>query len=263
MLKKLIFLTSAIAVTACKTVPQTVQDRNGNELKLVWQEEFSQDGVLDSSKWTKCERKKSDWNNYMSKKDELYVVKDGNLHLRGIINPDQKADPVPFLTGGVISKGKFNFKYGKIQIRAKFDSAQGCWPALWMLGEEGKWPTNGEIDLMEHLNFDDKVYQTVHSYYTLKVKDDNKPQKSITAPIDRKGYNTYGMEWDENSITFTVNNKPTLTYKRDSTKGPEQFPFEQDFYILMSMQIEGNWVGKADPTHYPTEMLIDWVRVYQ
>lgn len=29
------------------------------------------------------------------------------------------------------------------------------------------------------------------------------------------------------------------------------------------MQIQGSWVGKADPTQLPVEMQVDWVKFYE
>ena len=65
---------------------------------------------------------------------------------------------------------------------------------------------------------------------------------------------------------FTVNNKPTMTYPRVPNLGEKQWPFNQPFYFILSMQIGGNWVNKTgptEPTHYPAGMEIDWVRVYK
>ena len=137
------------------------------EWELVWEDDFTGE-KLDETKWTRCQRGPSDWNNTMSDDSRLLKVETGALHLSGIVN-DKKDDTAPYLTAGVTSKGKYAFTYGKVQIRARFKSAQGAWPALWMLGAEGGWPANGEIDLMEHLNFDEIVYQTVHSEYTVKI----------------------------------------------------------------------------------------------
>ena len=232
--------------------------------ELVWREEFAGQ-TLDDSRWTRCKRGRSDWNNTMSDDPALVKIADGVLHLRGIVNDNKDKDPVPYLTAGVTSRGKYAYRYGKVQIRARFKCAQGAWPALWMLGAEQGWPAGGEIDLMEHLNFDDKVYQTVHSEYTVRIDKTNTPKKSGTAPIERDDWNTYGCEWEADRIVFTVNGKPTHTYPRVPALGEKQWPFDQPCYFILSMQIGGKWVngtGPTNPDHYPAGMEIDWIRVY-
>ena len=232
--------------------------------KLVWSDEFETD-KLDNTKWERCKRGTPDWQNTMSDDPRLLRIEDGVLHLRGIVNDKKDSDPAPFLTAGVTSKGKYAFRYGKVQIRARLKSAQGAWPALWMLGTDGGWPANGEIDLMEHLNFDRKFYQTLHSEYTIKIDKTNTPRKGSTAAIGRDDWNTYGCEWGADNIVFTVNGQPTHTYPRVPDKGEKQWPFNQPFYFILSMQIGGNWVngsGPTNPSHYPAGMEVDWVRVY-
>ncbi|UCF38892.1 MAG: glycoside hydrolase family 16 protein [Acidobacteriota bacterium] len=232
--------------------------------KLVWEEEFLGE-QLDGSRWSLCERGRADWMNTLSDDPRLLSVKDGVLHLRGIVNDRKDEDSSPYLTAGVTTEEKYAFRYGKVQIRARFKSAQGAWPALWMLGTDKPWPASGEIDLMEHLNFDHIVYQTVHSVYTVRIDKTNTPRKGGTAEIRRDDWNTYGCEWDTNQIVFTVNGRPTHTYPRVPEKGEQQWPFDQPFYFILSMQIGGKWVngsGPTNPSHYPAGMEIDWVRVF-
>lgn len=258
---------SLLAAASAWSAPEAGEGDSDSRIpgwKLVWQDEFAGTAV-DDTKWSRCQRGKADWMNTMSDDPALVEVADGILHLRGVVNERQDLDPVPYLTAGLTSKGKFAFLYGKVVIRARFKSAQGAWPALWMMGEQKGWPANGEIDLMEHLNFDDIVYQTVHSVYTVKIDKTNTPKKGSTARIDRDGWNTYGCEWDAEKVVFTVNGQPTHTYPRVPEKGEEQWPFNQPFYFILSMQIGGGWVngtGPTNPEHYPAGMEIDWVRVY-
>ena len=107
--------------------------------KLIWKDDFNGKGQFDEKKWSKIPRGKSDWNNFMSDDDRLYEQKNGNLILRGIVNDNLEADTAQFLTGGVYSKGKFSFTYGKVEIKAKLPNTKGAWPAFWMLPENYGW----------------------------------------------------------------------------------------------------------------------------
>lgn len=268
VLSGVIFVTASATVaapspasSALEPLPQPIDQK---KWKLLWQDEFN-GTQLDATKWVLCKRGKPDWMNTVSDDPRLIRVANGILQLNGIQNDNLEKDSAPYLTGAITSQGKFTFQYGKVQIRARFKSAQGAWPALWMLGQDRGWPDNGEIDLMEHLNFDDIVYQTVHSGYTLKIDKTNTPKKGITSKIERDLWNTYGCEWDADEIVFTVNGEPTLSYPRVPEKGEKQWPFNQPFYFILSMQIGGGWVngsGPTNPAHYPANMEIDWVRVY-
>ena len=257
-MKTILLLLTASAALVTAAVPTAPAG-----WKLVWNDEFDKSTRIDTKKWVPCERGTSDWNNYMTRDRRCYSVKDGVLHLIGIPNDGKDKGKVPYLTGGVTTQGKFDFKHGKIEISAKFKSAKGAWPALWLLGAKGGWPGNGEMDLMEHLNFDTTVYQTVHSEYTVNIDKSNTPPRGGTAEVKMDDFNTYGAEWDTDKIVFFVNGKTSHTYPRDPEKGPKQWPFDQPFYIIMSMQIEGGWVGKADPKDYPADLQVDWVRVYE
>lgn len=232
--------------------------------KLVWSDEFN-GAKVNSKYWSKIERGTPDWKNTMSKDPSLFAVKNGKLILRGKVNRNTKKDPSPFITGGLSTQRKVNFCYGKLEIRAKLDCAQGAWPALWLLPdtENGKWPDSGEIDLMEHLNFDDFAYQTVHSRYTYSPKG-GYPPKGATGKIKRNDYNIYTLEWYPNKLVFFINGKETFTYPRlPAEVGNGQWPFDKPFYILVDMQLGGSWVGKVNPDQLPVEMYIDWVRLYR
>src|SRR5690554_1984429 len=114
MINKVIaFLLSAGAIlTISCTVPS-------NEWKLVWQEEFDQPDGFDTTVWSKIPRGRADWQNYMSDYDELFDVVDGKLILRGMVNDILPNDTVPFLTGGLYTKDKKLFRYGRLEVNAR------------------------------------------------------------------------------------------------------------------------------------------------
>ncbi len=270
----LIILIAVTTLTACRQVPYTQIDqyiyvqkipRADANWQLIWEDSF--DGPeIDTTKWTRIPSGEADWNRHMSSDDRCYSLTDGHLILKGIANPDTLSDPRPFITGGLYTKGKFAFQYGKIEIHAKLECAQGAWPAMWMLAEQkknGAYPRNGEIDIMEHLNYDDLIYQTTHSYYTLELKEKENPPHGGTAPIDISQFNTFGLEWTPDNLIFTLNGDETFRYPRVPDVDSSQWPYDQPFFVLIDQQLGGSWVGEVDLNALPVQMMVDWVKVYQ
>uniref|UniRef100_UPI003217E4BA glycoside hydrolase family 16 protein n=1 Tax=uncultured Draconibacterium sp. TaxID=1573823 RepID=UPI003217E4BA len=241
------------------------ENREKKDWEIVWQDDFN-GPELDTLRWTKIPPNNADWGNYMTSDPQCYTFKDGKLYLTGIANKDKENDQRPYLTGGIYTKGKFAFQYGKIEIRAKLECAQGAWPAMWMLAEQqkyGKYPRNGEIDIMEHLNFDDIIYQTTHSYYTLELGQKNNPPHHGTTKIDIEKYNTFGLAWYPDKLVFSLNGVDTFTYPKVERVDSSQWPYDQPFYILIDQQLGGSWVGKVKAEDLPVNMIVDWVKVYQ
>ncbi len=253
------FFVCCTALMSCGS-----RSKSNEGWNLVWREEFNKEGVINEDVWSKIPRGMSDWNNYMSDYDSLYDVRDGNLVLTGMVTPAKLGDNVPYITGGIYTKNKKGFGNGKIEIRAKLGNAQGAWPAFWLLPfDNTQWPYGGEIDIMERLNGDTIAYQTVHSHYTHNLKMKQNPPQGSKGPIVKDEYNIYGVELYADSLVFSINGKHTFSYPRIETDKEGQFPFNRDFYLLLDMQLEGSWVGKANPKDLPVSMYIDWVRFYQ
>lgn len=232
--------------------------------KLIFEDEF-EGSSFDTQSWSYCKRGTPDWNKYLVSSPQTVQVENGVLKVRAIKNTNTAADPAPYLTGGIESRGKFNFKYGRAEIRAKFDNGQGSWPAIWMMPENniGGWPAGGEIDIMEHLNADNLIYQTVHSTYTYTAGYKNNPPSTKTVPINKDDWNVYGFNWYPDRIEFTLNGSITYTYPRIETSVAGQWPFDKEFYFILNMAAGGSWGGPVTDSHLPFEMQVDWVRVYQ
>jgi beta-glucanase (GH16 family) len=238
--------------------------KNARRTVLQWEENFNQGTHFDTTWWSKIPRGTADWNRHMSSYDSCYAMRDGKLILRGILNSKFPSDTAKYLTGGLYTKNKISFGYGRLEVSARLHGAQGAWPAIWMLAQNYQWPDGGEIDIMERLNFDSIAYQTIHTHYTytLGIKDNPKP--GATGVIDPNAFNTYAVEKHPDSLVFFINNIKTFTYPRIQTDKAEQFPFNKDkHYLLIDMQLGGSWVGKVNPKDLPVEMEVDWVRFYE
>ena len=254
-------VVSIIAGSGIKRVEKTISVSQSRVWKLLWEENFNTDGPVNTSNWTIQGKGSSDWKMYMTPTDELAFVQGGNLILKA------RKTSNGYETSGVASLNKFNFKYGKVEVKAKLSAGQGTWPAIWMMPVQsiyGVWPKSGEIDIMEHLNNDTKIYQVIHSNYidNLGLKTD--PPYSFTPSFVVGGFNTFGIEWFPDKIDFLVNGAVTFTYPRKASVPIDQlqWPFDQPFYLILNQSLGGAWVGKIDDSILPLQTEIDYVKVY-
>jgi hypothetical protein len=204
----------------------------------------------------------ADWQRNISPRPDLSEVKGGELLLKGIRNDDVATDSRSVLAGGVSTQGLFAMKYGKVEIRARLEGQKGAWPAIWMMPQNpvGTWPTCGEIDIIERLNFDDFVYHTVHSAWTGSHPKD--PPHMVKGEIKANGWNIYALEWTPERLVWRVNGKMTHSYRKVGDSH-ERWPWDVPFYLMIDMQLGGNWVGSVDESTLPVVMRIDWVKFYQ
>ena len=233
---------------------------------LVWHDEFDAP-TLNPQVWSKIWRSRADWAIHMSSNERLYALEDGDLVLRGMVNDFLPRDTSYFLTGGVWSRYRKAFGFGRLEVRAKFDVAQGFWPAIWMLPEVNKeldWPHGGEIDIMEHFRDNPTVNQTVHSHYTVNLRRRNRPSQVAYPAYNEGEYNVYGMERFQDSLVFFVNGRRTLNYPRYRKGVDGQFPFSQhDYYLILDAQLGRDRSPYIDTARLPVELRVDYVRYYE
>ena len=259
----LLLLTPVFLFSIIQCGEKTKESADG-KWKLVWEDDFK-GKEIDESKWAKIPRGNSDWNSYMSDHEDLFEIREGNLILKGIKNDVLPNDTAPVLTGGVYTKDKKTFGYGRLEIRAKMEPASGAWPAIWMLPAiDAKWPEGGEIDILERLGHNDAIYQTVHSKYTQDHGIKDNPPASSHIQLKPSKFNVYSLEKYPDSLVFYVNDTKTKVYPRIDTELDGQFPFsDNEFYLLIDMQLGGSWVGAVNTDELPVEMAVDWVRFYE
>nr|ABI54135.1 beta-1,3-glucanase C [Lysobacter enzymogenes] len=159
------------------------------------------------------------------------------------------------------TQGIRNFRYGRIEARMKLPSFMGAWPAFWALGSnlpQVGWPDSGEIDIMEHVNNEDRTYGTIH----WRDHNGNYAQYGGNTPVSVADWHVYAIEWDANAIRWYVDgNKFHEASIQGGVNGTEEF--HRDFFLLLNFAIGGNWPGfNVDESKLPAKMHVDYVRVY-
>ena len=254
---KIILIVFAMLGIALSSVGK--KEKKSHNWKLVWADTFDKNGNPDSTKWSYIKRSGGCYS-YMTNSNKDSYIQDGKLILRAQNNTDRK-DTALYTTGGLQTRGKYSFLYGKIEVRAKLGAGKGSWPAIWLLPEKDQ-PLYGEIDIMEQLNHDSIFYQTIHSHYTLKLGFRDNPPHFTTVKYKVGKFNVFGLEWYPDRLDLTLNGKCTFSYPRIQTDKPGQWTFDKPYYIILNEAL-GGWAGVIDPKELPLQMEVDWVKVYQ
>lgn len=232
--------------------------------KLIFEDSFNNDGEFDKSKWSYSPRWHPAWAKFLTEGKDYVNQENGMLVLR-MDNKVIKDDPIQYHSGGIQTAQKFSFKYGKVEVRAKFNHGKGSWPAIWMMPEQphlyGDWPNSGEIDIMEHVNNELMVHQTVHT--KSETNADGASRSTHQSPYKINDFNIYGIIWDSSKIEFYLNGELQYTYNKVDQGTSIQWPFDVPFYIILNQSGGAGWPGKIDDKDLPFEMKIDYVKVYQ
>jgi beta-glucanase (GH16 family) len=246
-----LFLTSASAQT-----PQW---------RLVWSDEFN-DTTINARNWTfDTGTGEKGWGNeeleYYTTRYANSLIENGKLL---IIGRKENYMGCKYTSARLKTKGLNCWTYGKIEARMKLPTGQGMWPAFWMLGnniDSADYPWCGEIDIMEKINSDPKVYGTMHWYADEGTADWGGKQRHLKNP---NGYHTYSIEWDSMQIRWLVDT--TEYWKGDiwDTAHDHTQAFHKPFFIILNLAIGGDWPQSPDSTTvFPDTMFVDYVRVYQ
>ncbi|MDW2876534.1 MULTISPECIES: glycoside hydrolase family 16 protein [Bacillaceae] len=216
---------------------------------LVWNDEFHSEKSL--IKWNPQNwpsKKNGEWQYYLP---ENIDVQDGSLV---ISSRKESFKGRSYTSGAVTTEDKFEFTYGKIEIRAKLPKGQGVFPALWLVNSEEYWLP--EINIVESIGQDpNELYFVVH--WRDEKGEQKRDYKKLTGATDfAEDFHLYGLIWEPGRIVWTLDGKRIFETKKYTPDIP--------LFLYLNTAIGGTWPGPPDPRDsFPKELLIDYVRVYQ
>jgi hypothetical protein len=234
---------------------------------LTWSDEFN-GTALDLSAWTpEIGNGNGGWGNNELQfyRAENTTVKDGYLIIEA---RTESYAGFNYTSSRLITKGKKEFKFGRIDIRAALPETQGIWPALWMLGANigtVNWPACGEIDIMEVLGHEpNKTYGTVH--YGTVFPDNRNISRNLVLPDGKKfsdRFHVFSIIWEQDRIEWLVDDQ-SFAVITPNDLGGYNYPFNEPFFFIMNVAVGGNWPGAPNnTTQLPQQMIVDYVRVFQ
>jgi beta-glucanase (GH16 family) len=254
-----------------------LEQPGSNGWNLAWSDEFNGASwsAVDSGKWT-AETGGSGWGNGEL---EYYSQSLVNAHQENgsLVITATKEDAVnhgcwygtcQYTSARLVTSGKFEQAYGRIEARIQIPRGQGIWPAFWMLGNDigsKGWPTCGEIDIMENIG---KEPGMVHGSLHGPGYSGNTPETATyTLPGGASfadGFHLFTVEWEPNVVRFYVDNNLYQTRTPADLPAGTTWVYDHPFTLLLNVAVGGGWPGSPDgSSQFPQQMRVDYVRVYK
>ncbi len=248
---------------------------------LVWSDEFDGEGALDDSKWTFengfVRNEEVQW--YQSEnafQEDGFLVIEGRAETRpnpgyvpGSTDWRTSRETITHTSASVTTRDRYSWQYGHLVVRAKVTNFTGTWPAIWTLGIECEWPSNGEVDVMENYGGD------ILANFAWGTNRRWRPEwDSSHWPVADLGagwtdaFHIWELEWTEDRMVIrldgvVLNDVPLSSTINGSAACPGENPFQQPHYLLLNLALGGSAGGSIADLVFPTRYLVDYVRVYQ
>jgi beta-glucanase (GH16 family) len=257
-----------------------------NGMELIWCEEFDVDGKPDQRKWTYefgfVRNRELQWyqpQNAYCKNGSLIIEarreRTDNPHYNPHSNDWRTNREFAEYTSSCLhTKGLFEFTgEGYFEFKARIDTSMGSWPAIWLLGTQGGWPYNGEIDIMEFYRINNEPHLLANvAWGSSKSYSGEWDSEKIhfknflkNDPNWVKKYHVWSMHWDQSTIKLYLDGSLLNTVDLKKTVNPDgSNPFEptKKFYLLLNLAIGSNG-GDPSRTKFPIRFEVDYVRIYQ
>ncbi len=272
-------LASLLIFSGCKKVEEVGGCRLSESLdgyEMVWNDEF-EGTEIDASKWSydlgdgcQISTDLCGWGNneleYYTDRAENSFIQDGNLVIKAIREIPFYLGQHQYTSARMVTKNKGDWKYGRVDVRAKLPFGQGLWPAIWMLPTDnvyGGWPKSGEIDIMENIGSEpNRVFGTIH--YGHDFWRFNSQGIELEEGTFADDFHVFTVLWNEECIQFQMDGIDIGEPNTRSTVLPTTFPFDQKFHLLLNIAVGGNLPGNPTAaTSFPQTLEVDYVRVYQ
>ena len=235
-------------------------------MTMIFEDNFDGNS-LDATTWThETGTGTNGWGNFelQSYTPDNTTLQDGHLIITA---KEQQSGGADYTSSRIISQGKFDFRYGRVDIRAAIPEGQGLWPALWMLGTNFNsvgWPACGEIDIMEKVGGtgrENTIHGTVHWQNSGQHAEFGGDVSLSTNTTSQ--FHVYSIVWTSTRISWYIDGNTTPFHVIDTSPG-ELDEFRREFFLIMNVAVGGLWPGSPNAsTTFPQHMIVDYVRIFQ
>jgi beta-glucanase (GH16 family) len=223
---------------------------------------------------------------YLDSEETIYIADNqdvpgcegGALVLQAKYRPGFKTpegNSFDFISGRIDTRENFQFTYGTAAARLKLPIGRGLWPAFWALGKD-KWPTTGEIDIMENIGDPGWTSAGIHgpNYFGEAGLVNN---QYFAPETDAAQWHTYSLNWFPEYLEFLVDEVMVYRVTRPMVEFHGEWVFDNPKFLILNFAIGGIYPFKIYGINSPyygiseetvqkikddqAKVFIDWVQV--
>lgn len=258
-----------------------------DDYRLVWHDEFDTAGRPDSARWNYehgfVRNYEAQWyaDENVYQRDGLMVIEarpadfpcpsfqPGSKHWRN------NRERIRWTSGAVETRDSYSFLYGRVEVSARIPVCLGAWPAIWLLGKDLPWPSNGEIDMMEYYQSGGRPTVLANACWGSDRQGEGQWDSSYTPlthftekdPAWASRFHVWRLDWDKDYIRLYLDDELLNEIDLQRTvngkaSGEGVNPFHKPHYLLLNLALDTR-VKEYDYADFPMRYEIDYVRVYQ
>jgi len=163
-------------------------------------------------------------------------------------------------SGRISTYNTFPFKYGRVDFRARIQTGDGPFGGLNIMdrdGVYGPWPLSGEINMLKYnaawkMN---GVTRTSHAFHFADFIENRYENPNVDQ------FQQYSLIWDESVLVLYAGSNELLRYQKPANSGFQQWPFDQSFFLYITLNIDWNQGPKAPANVNQYVLEVDWIRI--
>lgn len=249
-------------------LPAPTTDLVPPEWPLAFADEF--DGAELSAKWHTCFWwEVDDAGCRIASNDELQayrreavVVRDGQLEMTVTASDQEMVDEVALpYRSGMVSTGRsssdlaenplFAFTFGYVEARVRVPSAEGLWPAVWLLSADNE--SLPEIDILEWYSGRPDIV-TMHVRQSIDGEEVAERHELDVTDLP-EGWHTFGALWTPSEVVFTMDG--TVSARTTDVQLIPTTPM----YLILNLAVAER-AGHLEPQELPQSFDVDYVRIW-
>ncbi|XP_023948455.2 beta-1,3-glucan-binding protein-like [Bicyclus anynana] len=216
-----------------------------------------------------------------------HFLRNGNLNIEGGQPADRCTNPQwygcerrgtqnnpinPVKSARIRTVQSFNFRYGRVEVRARMPAGDWLWPAIWFMpthNSYGSWPASGEIDLVESRGNRQMFSNGLHigtqeagsTLHFGPFPGQNAWSRAHWLRRNGNGwdrnFHNYQLEWTPDFMRFSIDNTElgritptnaglwqfggfnTSPFQNPWRFGTKMAPFDQQFFLIMNVAVGG------------------------